>query len=537
VVQPQHPNQAPAGRRRRPVGAVRTTAALAVLSRLAMTPAGAITSATLVQACTLIGAMLGAEEAYVVKTGDPHFVRVDAPGDPRAYEVKQKGYFLIWRELASNPEVAGGLFNVVERRVADPSLLRGRAAATHLAMLLPSDESSSELLLVRGPWPAGLSRGQVDFITAARPMLAYLVGTLLDTRRRERQREQLHSFGAVAAALTRGQELEAALPAIATAVARASGFDWATITLVDERIEQITARAINNARHSDTATANLSREGEANLEDALRAARAFRGRAQPQLFSNLLDDSSAARTAMRRFLERAHLLSTATFPLYSGQRLLGTLNFSDSTVHGFAAREVDFLTLLGEQVVHALEWLQLNQELREANAALARAASHDALTGLPNRMLFLDRLDQTLARAQRCADAVAVLFIDLDDFKAVNDRFGHETGDRLLRVVAERLQRTLRTGDTAARLGGDEFTVVLGDVTGEEQAQQVAERLRRALQQPVELAGQCLLPRASIGVACASAASANAEALLRRADQAMYEAKAQAKARLIDPAA
>ncbi len=520
--------------RRRP-GATRT-AALASLSRLAMTTGDQLSTGTLVQACMLVGAMLGAEEAYVVQSGDPHFVRVDAPGDPGAYEIKQKGYFLIWRQLAVNPRLVGGLFNVAERLVSNPDVLRRDTPATHLAMLLPSDESSSELLIVRGPWPQGLGRGQIDFVTAARPMLAYLVSGLLDARRRERQREQLHSLGAVAAALARGQELETALPAIATAVAKASGFDWATITLVDEAVARVTARAINTARHSDTATAALSREGAANLDEALRTARAFRRSREPQLYSNVLADD-APRTEMQRFLQRAHLLASGTFPLFLGDRLLGTLNFSDSTVHPFDAPEVEFLTLLTEQVVRAIEWLQLNQELREANAALARMATHDVLTGMPNRLLFMDRLTQTLARAGRSKKAVAVLFIDLDDFKAVNDRLGHEAGDRLLRIVAERLQRAMRVGDTAARLGGDEFTVVLNEVSDEAQAQQIAERLRRAVQQPVELAGTLIVPRASVGVACDAAGEAGAEELLRRADQAMYRAKTLAKSFPTEPAA
>ncbi|HZQ37536.1 MAG TPA: GAF domain-containing protein, partial [Dehalococcoidia bacterium] len=383
---PLHPDPLPdagANPRRtapRRTGAARAAAALAALSRLAMTPVEQLDAGTLVQACTLIGAILDAEEAYVVRSGDPHFVRVDAPADPGAYEIKQKGYFLVWRQLATNPQLVGGQFTVAERLVAAPDVLRRDTPATHLAMLLPSDESSSELLIVRGPWPHGLSRGQLDFITAARPMLAYLVGGLLDARRRDRQREQLQSLGAVASALARGQEVETALPAIATAVAKASGFDWATITLVDEAIERVTARAINSARHSDTTTATLSREGTVNLREALSSARAFRRSREPQVYSNVLGDDEP-RTEMQRFLERAHLLSTGTFPLYSGDRLLGTLNFSDSTVRAFDAPEVEFLSLLTDQVVRAIEWLQLNQELREANAALARMATHDVLTG------------------------------------------------------------------------------------------------------------------------------------------------------------
>src|SRR5205823_1878354 len=142
---------------------------------------------------------------------------------------------------------------------------------------------------------------------------------------------------------------------------------------------------------------------------------------------------------MRHHFERSHLLSLAIVPLRSGDRVLGTATFSSSTPRGFAADEVEFLTLLSEQAVLAIEWLQLHGQLRHANEALAHAASHDALTGLPNRALFLDRLTQALARSQRANTTVATLFLDLDNFKVVNDSLGHELGDRLLQVVAERL--------------------------------------------------------------------------------------------------
>lgn len=509
-------------------------ASLAALARLAMARPGSVSTATLVHACALVRAALHAEEAYVVRAGDPHFIRVDSADDPTTYELRQKGYFLVWRELASNPQLAGGLFQVEDRRVLAPAVLAAAVPATHLALLLPSDESTAELLIVRGPWPAGLTAEQVDIATAARPMLACLVGTLLDTQRRERQQEQLHSLSMVAAALTRGQESTDALPAIATALAKASGFEWTPITLVDDRIEHVVARVVNHARHSETETAAESREGAWLRERALTAARHVAVTRRPLLYPNVFADGyeMPIEPELQRYFERSHILSSATFPLWSGDRLLGTLNFSASTPHHLDPPEVEFLALLCEQAVLALDWLTLHRELRDANAALARAATHDALTGLPNRVLFHDRLAQALARAQRTDGAVAVLFIDLDDFKAVNDSLGHEVGDRLLQVVAERLQRNLRQGDTVARMGGDEFTVVLADVVGETEAADVAERLRVAVRQPVELAGQQLTPTASIGVAHGAAAVVSAAGLLRTADLAMYQAKARGKARV-----
>ena len=128
-------------------------------------------------------------------------------------------------------------------------------------------------------------------------------------------------------------------------------------------------------------------------------------------------------------------------------------------------------------------------ERKHAADALAHQATHDPLTGLPNRLLFLDRLDHALARSRRTGDKLAVLFLDLDDFKLVNDTLGHEAGDQLLLAMTERLQAAVRTGDTVARFGGDEFVVLCEEVVSDEVALEVADRLALACARPVPLAG------------------------------------------------
>jgi diguanylate cyclase (GGDEF)-like protein len=150
----------------------------------------------------------------------------------------------------------------------------------------------------------------------------------------------------------------------------------------------------------------------------------------------------------------------------------------------------------------------------------------DALTGLAGRGLFLD----CLRRATAAGGPLAVLFLDLDDFKLINDGWGHETGDRLLLEVADRLRGAVRPGDLVARLGGDEFTVLCQGVSGEREALAIAHRLRDALAPPFEIAGQRRHVRASIG--CRVAAGGSAEALLRDADVAMYQAKDHGRDRI-----
>jgi diguanylate cyclase (GGDEF)-like protein len=157
-------------------------------------------------------------------------------------------------------------------------------------------------------------------------------------------------------------------------------------------------------------------------------------------------------------------------------------------------------------------------------------AFHDPLTRLPNRTLFMDRFEQALARSERQGGKVAVMFVDLDDFKEVNDSLGHETGDRVLVAVAKRLRVCLRPSDTAARVGGDEFTVLLEDVEDVQEAVRVAERILEELRTPIILGELERIVRASIGIALGSGTYDRPGDLLRRADLALYRAKRRGKA-------
>ncbi len=164
-------------------------------------------------------------------------------------------------------------------------------------------------------------------------------------------------------------------------------------------------------------------------------------------------------------------------------------------------------------------------ERKELEKQLRHQAFYDSLTDLPNRVLFLDRLGHALARASREDSPVAVLFIDLDDFKVINDSLGHDAGNAVLVEVAERLQASVRPGDTVGRIFGDEFAVLLEAPAGEEEACRVTERIQKGLQAPFEVDRQEVSLRASIGVALGETDEDQPNEVLRHADLAMYEVK------------
>jgi diguanylate cyclase (GGDEF)-like protein/PAS domain S-box-containing protein len=169
---------------------------------------------------------------------------------------------------------------------------------------------------------------------------------------------------------------------------------------------------------------------------------------------------------------------------------------------------------------------------KRLEAQLLHDALHDSLTGLANRILFRDHVERALAKRRRGRTSVAVLFLDLDDFKVINDSNGHRAGDRVLVEIARRLAEAIRADDVAARQGGDEFTVLLNGVRDADEAVATAERLLQELRRPIAIDGRSIAVGGSIGIALAGGRDAVTDDLLAHADAAMYEAKAQGKDRL-----
>ena len=162
---------------------------------------------------------------------------------------------------------------------------------------------------------------------------------------------------------------------------------------------------------------------------------------------------------------------------------------------------------------------------KQAHERIAHLAHHDLLTNLPNRLLFFDRVNQSLAHAQRQGSRLAVMYIDLDKFKPINDRCGHAAGDFVLQQVARRLESCVRHSDTVGRIGGDEFVVLLPDITTPERVLQVAEKIRQALKRPIKFGDQLFEISSSIGIALYPDHGDTVDQLTISADRAMYHAK------------
>ncbi len=201
----------------------------------------------------------------------------------------------------------------------------------------------------------------------------------------------------------------------------------------------------------------------------------------------------------------------------------GVLVVQSMRPQGFAPRDVDFLQSLANVLADALERQAVEDAIRER-------AVHDPLTGLPNRVLFVDRLEHALARLGRQDSLAAILFLDLDHFKLVNDSLGHHVGDELLAAAAPRLKHALRGSDTVARFGGDEFGILLEDIASERDAIDTAERIAATFARPFVLSGSEHFVTTSIGIALAPG-GARADELIRDADAAMYRAKDRGRAR------
>lgn len=207
-------------------------------------------------------------------------------------------------------------------------------------------------------------------------------------------------------------------------------------------------------------------------------------------------------------------------PLYKEDEIYALIQISDVT--SIYNRDYKLKNLIKELEVEV-------KEIKNTEEVIRRRSMHDALTGLPNRLYYNDRLAWAINYAQRNKDKLAIMFLDLDGFKEVNDTYGHDAGDMILKEVANRLKGCIRSIDTLARLGGDEFTVVLIQLKDEKNASIVAQKFINAISEPFSINGNIINLTISIGISTYPKGGQDPAVLLKKADQAMYKIKAVSK--------
>ena len=241
--------------------------------------------------------------------------------------------------------------------------------------------------------------------------------------------------------------------------------------------------------------------------------------------SVVIDDSHSGNHPVAAPLLTMGVKSAVCVPIGSADHPFGMLAVFSRRLAAFTHDDAKFLETVAFVLAEAARREHSDAELR-------RQALHDAVTGLPNRALLDDRLEQSLAVAKRAGLRVGLLFIDLDHFKVINDSLGHQAGDRALQVVAQRLQSAVRESDTVARFGGDEFVIVVNSIERVEDAVHIAETVLAQLASPIPIAEEPAYVRASIGICVASPVDeCDPQELIRAADAALYRAKARGRGR------
>jgi diguanylate cyclase (GGDEF)-like protein len=226
---------------------------------------------------------------------------------------------------------------------------------------------------------------------------------------------------------------------------------------------------------------------------------------------------------------KAGCRAAAAFPLVQGGRSIGAILIHYEELNAFDDEIVRLLDRMAENVSFALDNFEREVERKRVEERIQHLASHDALTSLPNRVMFSEVLNMAIQSAQRNNRKFAVLFIDLDCFKVINDTLGHEAGDKVLQEMGNRIKETVRTSDVVARLTGDEFVVLVQEVGEPDQVETVARKILSALIKPMVISGQECRVSASVGICMYPADVQTEQSLMKNADIAMYRAKEEGK--------
>ncbi|MFQ3456847.1 GAF domain-containing protein [Bradyrhizobium sp. UFLA01-814] len=345
-----------------------------------------------------------------------------------------------------------------------------------------------------------------------------------DDEQKERLSRMFAALSATNEAIMRAKS-RAELYRLVCAAATGGKFTSTTIALAQTgsdylRIVAIAGPAAEGARQVTLSTSEAHPEGRGACGRAFRSGKAC-------IINDYFADAETAA-----FHERARLdgtQSSASFPLVVSGRVVGVMIFVALDKDTFTPEFAELLQRLADNLAFALESFDRADEKHKADERIEYLASHDSLTNLPNRETFNEMLHHAISAADRHRRQLAVLFIDLDRFKVINDSLGHDAGDMLLVAIAERLQGSLRASDVVARLGGDEFVVILEETAERDDVERIAGDLLISLSQPLTISGHECHTTASIGIAMYPTDGSDVQTLTKNADMAMYLAKEDGK--------
>jgi diguanylate cyclase (GGDEF)-like protein/PAS domain S-box-containing protein len=349
--------------------------------------------------------------------------------------------------------------------------------------------------------------------------VAGLLGTVIDITDRKRVERRLSMQHAVTRVLAEAESVKEVVPKVIQTICETTGWHYGALYRYYEadvlRCEEMWGIDRPNIRQFMSAVRSRVVRVDGSAKGLVRRALTL---GKPVWISNVTTDQTLQR---KELVIKAGLHGALAFPIRAGNEVLGILEFFHSDILEPDAMLLDVAESVGSQIGQYI--------VRRRAESEKHLAMHDAVTGLPNRLLFMGRLEHAVIQAQRHHRRLAVMFIDLDHFKHVNDTLGHEAGDMLLKEVARRLKANLRTGDTVARLGGDEFVMLLEEITAEHDMLFVGQKLITELAVPFSINGHQVTVTGSIGVSTFPADGLEPATLLRNADAAMYRAKSKGR--------
>ena len=421
-----------------------------------------------------------------------------------------------WEKFFGTPRIAI-IGRTVEHLYAHHAEVGRRLAAMDEALWQQPGTQVHETTITL---PSGETRDVMFYkatFTGPDERVAGLIASIIDVTQQKHAEQRLRMEHAVTRVLAEADSISAGLQGALRAICEAEGWDCGRYFTLDVRAGVL--RFAESWTIPEQAVADFV---EQTRDMVFGPGDGLAGKVWQTGEPIWTADISGDTRATRRYTSDFGMRGAFVFPVISGGQTLGVIAFTSRVVREPDPRLLDAVRAIGSQIGQFLI-------RKQAEEALRFVATHDSLTRLPNRVMFGQRLEHALSQAERYSRRLAVLFIDLDRFKVINDTLGHDAGDALLRDVARRLVENLRASDTVARLGGDEFVVLLEEISDPMFVTAVAQKLLAVLAEPFTLAGREYHVTGSIGASTYPEDGSDVQELLKDADIAMYRAKDQGR--------